>query len=106
MMHRDKIHDNDLLDYYGSLLTKRQNEVMQMYIEEDLSMQEIADVLTISKQAVQDIITRTYKTLDSYEDKLKMIHLENRRAVIYRKILAYTNDDVIKELVDKLKDIK
>ena len=42
-MNRDKIHDNDLLDYYGELLTQRQNEILGLYLEEDMTMAEIAE---------------------------------------------------------------
>ncbi len=105
-MHRDKIYDNDLLDYYGSLLTDRQNEVMRMYIEDDMSMQEIADSLAISKPGVQDLINRTYKTLDAYEDKLRLIELAKKRDTIYREIKTHSDDQYIIDKIAQLEILK
>ncbi len=105
-MHRDKIYDNDLLDYYGNLLTDRQNEVMKMYIADDMSMQEIADSLMISKPGVQDLINRTYKTLDDYENKLRLIELAKKREAIYREIKSLIDDEYIGEKIAQLEILK
>ena len=37
-----------LLDFYGALLTEHRLRVMRMYLEEDLSLQEIADAMGIT----------------------------------------------------------
>ena len=105
-MHRYKIYDNDLLDYEGNLLTDRQNEVMKMYIADDMSMQEIADSLMISKPGVQDLINRTYKTLDDYENKLRLIELAKKREAIYREIKSLIDDEYIGEKIAQLEILK
>ena len=69
-MSRNKIEGNLLLDYYGSLLTGHQNEILSDYYVDDLSMQEIAEIHGISKSAVSDIIKRSYDQLYNYEEKL------------------------------------
>lgn len=61
---------NALFDRYGALLTSRQREVFRYHYEQDLSMQEIADELKISKAAVSDMVRRTEKALEEYEEKL------------------------------------
>ena len=43
-----------LLDFYGALLTEHRLRVMRMYLEEDLSLQEIADAMGITRQGVHD----------------------------------------------------
>ena len=72
-MQRDREKESLLLDYYGDLLTRHQYEILDEYFNEDLSMNEIADNLQISKSAVQDLIKRTLVQLNAYEETLKMI---------------------------------
>ena len=45
-----------LLDFYGSLLTDRQRECYALHHEDDMSLGEIAEELSISRQAVHDNI--------------------------------------------------
>ncbi len=104
-MDRDKFYDNDLLDYYGSLLTEHQNKVMGLYLGEDLSMGEIAEMLEVSKTAVADLIRRCYKQLDSYEKHLGLIVKEKQRETVYQKLIELENKE-ISSLVDKLKELK
>jgi predicted DNA-binding protein YlxM (UPF0122 family) len=59
-----------LLDLYGNLLTERQRSVMELYLNEDLTITEIAAESAISRQAVFDLIHRSEKILTDYDDKL------------------------------------
>ena len=56
-----------LLDFYGALLTEHRLRVMRMYLEEDLSLQEIADAMGITRQGVHDAINHAQKQLEAYE---------------------------------------
>ncbi len=69
---------NLLLDFYGNLLTDRQKEVMSLYYDDNLSLTEIAEDLSISKQGVSDILKRSEKTLYDTESKLGLLkeHLQ------------------------------
>ena len=62
-----------LYDFYGSLLTKRQQGFMELYFGEDLSLGEIAREFGVSRQAVYDIINRAEAALKGYEQRLKML---------------------------------
>ena len=64
---------NYLLDFYGPLLTPHRQEVMRLYCEEDLSQQEIAEQLSITRQGVFDAIAKSKKQLTDYEDKLGLV---------------------------------
>jgi len=61
-----------LFDFYGSLLTDKQQQVFSLYYYDDLSLGEIAQELSISRQAVYDIIKRTENLLKNYEQGLKL----------------------------------
>ena len=58
-----------LFDFFGDMLTEKQQEYYDLYHNEDLSLSEIAEGAGISKQGVYDIIIRAEKTLVRFEQK-------------------------------------
>ena len=67
----DEIAKNSLLyDFYGSLLTEKQRRIARLYHEEDLSLQEIAEELSISRQGVYDALKKAEQAMADYEEKL------------------------------------
>jgi hypothetical protein len=61
---------NLLYDFYGPLLTDRQQRLLELYHEQDLSLGEIAEDLGISRQAVHDTLKRSEEALERFERKL------------------------------------
>ena len=59
-----------LLDFYGSMLTDKQRDVVELYYNEDLSLAEIAAHSGITRQGVRDSIKRAEAQLREYEEKL------------------------------------
>ena len=59
-----------LLDFYGPLLTEHRREVLRLYCEEDLSLAEIAEQLSITRQGVSDALQKGRRQLADYEKKL------------------------------------
>ena len=57
-----------LYDFYGELLTKRQQQIYESVVLEDYSLSEVAEELNISRQGVHDMIRRCDKALDGYEE--------------------------------------
>lgn len=74
MLYSDKmdriIETSLLLDFYGQLLTQRQQEILDLYCNGDLSLGEIAENLNISRQGVYDNIKRGRAVLYELEAKL------------------------------------
>lgn len=62
-----------LLDFYGPLLTQRQQQLLRLYCEEDLSLAEIAEQEAISRQGVHDTVHKAQKQLEEYEEKLGLL---------------------------------
>lgn len=62
-----------LYDFYGDLLTDKQREYYDLYHNEDLSLSEIAENVGITRQGVQDIISRAENTLMETERKIGII---------------------------------
>ena len=66
-----------LFDYYGKLLSKKQYNVVDQYCNEDLSLNEIAELNGITKQGISDILGRAEKKMKKFENELKLIEKNN-----------------------------
>ncbi|MBO8167798.1 MAG: YlxM family DNA-binding protein [Thermoanaerobacteraceae bacterium] len=62
-----------LFDFYGQLLTDRQQLMIELYYHHDLSLGEIAEQVHVSRQAVHDNLRRGEKLLEEYETKLRLL---------------------------------
>ena len=62
-----------LYDFYGELLTERQQQVYESVVLEDYSLSEVAEDLGISRQGVHDLVKRCSQTLKGYEEKLHLV---------------------------------
>ena len=62
-----------LYDFYGELLTERQQQVYESVVLEDYSLSEVAEDLGISRQGVHDMIKRCNHTLEEYESRLNRV---------------------------------
>ncbi len=62
-----------LLDFYGNLFNAKQREILEMYFQEDMSLSEIASVVSMSRQGVYDNIKRCEKEILSLEGKLNLM---------------------------------
>lgn len=75
-----------LLDCYGDLLTEHQQNVMELYYCEDLSLAEIGNPMGITRQAVRSLIKRTEDILLNYEEKLGFAERIQKMRECFRKI--------------------
>ncbi len=62
-----------LYDYYGKLLTSKQQSYFEDYYFDNLSLQEIADNYKVSRNAIHNSLKDILAKLDNYEDKLHMV---------------------------------
>lgn len=104
---------NRLLDFYGSLLTEKQEKAITMYYTYDCSLNEIADELKISKQAVADNLKRAEHNLQHFEQNLQLMEqsLKKRETWEEKKkeleklfqILESTSKEINQEVLMKIK---
>ncbi|HOI46293.1 MAG TPA: sigma factor-like helix-turn-helix DNA-binding protein [Bacilli bacterium] len=100
-MYGKKVHLTQLYDFYGNLLTKRQQEIFEMYHMNDFSLAEIASSLDISRNAVFDTLKKVEASLDDYEEKLKLSHLYQIRMRLLNDLKEHTDQfglDLIEQL--------
>ena len=77
---------NELYDFYGALLTDKQRSYFEYYYREDYSLQEIADVFRVTRNAVYDHIKKAEEHLVFYETHLKLKEKNQKREDLYRKL--------------------
>lgn len=75
-----------LLDYYGAFLTDRQRKLLDLHVNEDLSLGEIADGEGISRQGVHDALRRAEQQLMEMEEKLGLYKRTRETAGLIREI--------------------
>ena len=104
MEKKDKLYMSIYNDYYSGLLTEYQSQLISMYYDEDLSLLEMADRLSISPQGVRDALKRAEKTLEELEAKLHLVQKSEKTKSLLLKIKDKVSDDNKKE-IDEVLDL-
>ena len=98
----DYVRQSLLFDFYGDLLTDHQKAVYGAYIQENLSLSEIAGDAGISRQGVYDMIKRCRHILEEYEDKLQLV---DRFVKIRQQIQLIMEADSLDQAREMAKEI-
>ena len=100
-----KLRASLLLEIYGKLLTEKQRDFMDLFVN-DMSFAEIAENYDISPQAAYDLVARTVKVLEGYEQKLQLLKKFNevKAAIgtIIEKLETSTGNDGIIDRLNKV----
>ena len=86
--------------YYGNLLTSKQKTIVNMYVDNNLSLKEVSEELGITRQAIKDALDKALDTLNDAENRLNFISrdekiksiLKNDTMDYKQKILAILED--------------
>ena len=103
-----------LFDFYGSMLTEKQQQIIKSYFYDDLSLAEVADNIGISRQGVYDHLHRSEESLEKYEANLGLLKkynkirknindLENMMAA--KGILAEDQNQDLRKKLESIKSI-
>jgi len=103
-----------LYDFYGKVLTPRQQEIIDLYYMKDYSLAEIGELLDISRQAVHDNLKRAKKQLSVMEEGLGLVDRFQRDREEWSKVLdrldgvidALETERKGKSLTRELRDIR
>lgn len=96
---------NELLDFYGALLTENQKAMMESYYRFDLSLSEISEQLSVSRTAVSDALKTSIKKLEHYEETLGLLAKQKQLYTQLQRIKAadaLQKDDLIQALIEEL----
>ena len=98
-----------LYDYYGKMLTEKQQEYIDMRYNQDLSLGEIAEIQNVSRQAVFDNLTRTEALLRRMEENIgcvkrdMMIRKAARDILEAAAVLDTSSDPAVREQAKRIK---
>ena len=101
-----KLELSMLCDIYGSLLSEKQRDALELYCNEDYSLSEVAEHTGISRQGVRDQIKHAESQLVTYEEKLG---LSEKTKKLSEKIALIAEAEEIKKnpsLCAIIKDIQ
>ena len=105
-----KVEISMLWQIYGKLLTEKQYEYIDYYYNNDLSLSEIAENDSITRQAVRDIIKKGERKLFEYEEKLlfmkKTINQEQKIQQVLCNLTKIQKDSSDKQISSILEEIK
>ena len=97
-----------LYDYYGELLTERQQECFELRYNQDLSLSEIGQELGISRQGVYDNLSRTEALLQRMEEKTGCVRRDLQCRMAAKKIadaakkLSCVDDPTVADLGNQI----
>ncbi|HHX76006.1 MAG TPA: HTH domain-containing protein [Acholeplasmataceae bacterium] len=89
---------NKLFSYYGALLTDKQQAYYTNYYHLDLSLQEIAELFNVSRNAVHQQLQNVEKHLLNFEEKLKLVQTGQKRSELLDKLETTKDFKYIKDL--------
>ncbi len=87
-----------LFDYYGNLLTEKEQIYFKDYYFENLSLSEIAQNYNISRNAVHKQIKSCEIKLEQYEEKLGIIKRDEK----IKKDLEKIKDERVSKILEML----
>lgn len=97
----EQVEISILFKYYGKLLTEKQQEAIRMYVDDNLSLGEIGDELSITRQGVKDALDKAILSLKKYEDNLGFIKRDEK----IRANLKNTDESIKTKIISILEDI-
>lgn len=91
-----------LTELYKNLLTQKQQVLLKDFLDNNLSISELAVEYNSTRQAVNDLLKRTFKSLEEYEKKLGLLNkLENVKKNVGLALKELNNEKVDKQFLTK-----
>ena len=101
MKIEETIKLGELLDLYGELLSNKQRQVLNNYINNDMSLAEIAENENVSRVAVLDAIKKAKQKLFDFETKIKLYKIKTQ----LNCLLNLNEKDIKGEITKILEDL-
>ena len=95
---------NNLFDLYQTLLTDKQRAYFTYYFREDYSLSEIAELMSVSRNAVHLQIKKIASYLEIYETKLGLFQKQEKRDALLEQLKRCPKSEQEK-LIEKIKKV-
>lgn len=82
-----------LFDYYGELLTEKQQQYFKDYYFDNLTLSELSENYEVSRNAIHKTLKEAEEKLKFYEEKLNLLEKRN-------KIKKIITDDNLNKIID------
>lgn len=69
----DKLYISIYNDVYGALLNKDASEYIRLYYDCDMTLAEIAEIYSVTRQAVHEILAKSVKALENFEAVMGLV---------------------------------
>lgn len=86
---RKRVRDTLLLDIYGRLLTEKQRLACELTWFEDMSLAEVSDALSVSRQGVHDLISRARENMENFDAVLCLVSHEQKLELLREMFEKY-----------------
>lgn len=93
----DKIIVSELYNIYGSLLTDKQQELFELYYFEDYSIIEIAQIHSVTKNAIYNSLKKSIGQLEKYEEQLAI------KSKYDDNIKLLTKNNIDREIINQIR---
>lgn len=95
---QELIYYNELYDLYGQLLTDKQRDYFENYYFNNLSLSEMAENYSVSRNAIHKQLKIVIEKLEDYEMKLKL----NEKLKSLDLIMKNITDQKIRQDIEKI----
>ena len=82
-----RVHMSLLRELYRPLLTPWQDQVLDLYYDQDWSLAEIAAVRSVSRAAVHSVLKRAEAILTHYEERLGLLETHQARNSLVDRLI-------------------
>ena len=90
-----------LRDFYGDVLNERRRDALDFYYNNDMSLSEIAEEMSITRQGARDLIKKAEEELLFYEEKLGLAKKFDLAQTHAKEALRLCESDADTETIKK-----
>lgn len=94
----NRIYYINLFDWYGELLTEKQQNYFEDYYFNNLTLSEISENEGVSRNAINKQLHSVLEKLDYYEEKLELYEKTNK----IKKVLENVDEKIKEEILEIL----
>ena len=91
-----------LFDAYGKLLSNKQYEVMDKFLNMDISASEMAELENGSRQAIHDALTKAKKQLVEFEEKCHFVERNELLRERLNELKLHCNTKESSDIIDTI----